>query len=87
MSSNAYDVNDIEDNLVSKFDASTCSGDSVYIIFDIEDKIITEDFTIWFNRNKTIWLRRAIKTPYGDFSHNSNYLKLIWINTKSKKGF
>ena len=56
-------------------------------IFDNEDKIITEDFTIWFNRNKTIWLRRAIKTPYGDFSHNSNYLKLIWINTKSKKGF
>ena len=43
------------DDLVSGFDASTCSGDNIYNIFENEDVIITEDSIVWVNTNKTIW--------------------------------
>ena len=36
------------DNYVREFDASTCSGDNVYGIFEIYETIITEDSIIFF---------------------------------------
>ena len=41
MKSREYSVNYNDDDLVSGFDAFTCSGDSVYELFDNEDEIIT----------------------------------------------
>ena len=40
---------------LDEFDASTCSGDSFYDIFDKEEKIITEALIVWVNTNKNIW--------------------------------
>ena len=54
MRSSADSINDNNDDLVGGFDTSTCSGDSVYDIFDNEDDIITENYTVWFNTNKLI---------------------------------
>ena len=73
--------------MVIGFDASTCSGDSVYEIIDNADEIITTDYTVWVNNNKGIWEGRVIQIPYSDLPQDSNNLKLIWINTKRKKGF
>ena len=39
---------------VSGFDASTCSGDNFYDIFENEEVIITEDSIVCVNTNKTI---------------------------------
>ena len=39
------------DYLVSGFDASTCSGDNLYDIFDNEDEMITVDLNVWVNNN------------------------------------
>ena len=55
MRSSVNSVNYNDDGLVGGFDASTCSGDSVYDIFENEDIIITEESNVWFNTNKTIW--------------------------------
>ena len=73
--------------MVIGFDASTCSGDSVYDIFDNADEINTKDYTVRVNNNKGIWEGRVIQIPYSDLPQDSNNLKLIWINTKRKKGF
>ena len=43
------------DDFFSGFDASTCSGDNIYDIFDNEDKIINEDSNVWVKTNKIIW--------------------------------
>ena len=40
---------------VSVFDASTCSGDNFYENFENEEEIITEDSIFWINTNKQIW--------------------------------
>ena len=61
------------DDLVSRFDASTCLGDNVYNFFDNEDEIISEDSNVWVNTNKTIWERRVIKIPYSDLPQDPNY--------------
>ena len=53
MRSSTYFVNE-NDNLVCGFDASTCSGDNVYGIFENKEIIITEDLNVWGNTNKTI---------------------------------
>ena len=53
MRSSTYFVNE-NDNLVCVFDASTCSGDNVYGIFENKEIIITEDLNVWGNTNKTI---------------------------------
>ena len=60
MSSITDYVND-NDDLVSGFDAFTCSGDNVYNCFENEDGIITEDLDVWVNTNKIIWEFRVIK--------------------------
>ena len=73
MRSSADSVNG-DDDLVSGFDATTCSVNNIYEIFDNKDGIIT------------IWEGKAIKIPYSDLSQDSNYLKMIRINTK-KTGF
>ena len=36
---------------LDEFDASTCSGDSFYDIFDKEEEIITEVSIVWVNTN------------------------------------
>ena len=43
-----------KDDTVGEFDASTCSGDNVYDIFENKEEIITEDSIVWFNTNKKI---------------------------------
>ena len=52
---------------LDEFDASTCSGDSFYDIFDKEEEIISEGSIVWVNINKTIWEGGAIKIPFSDF--------------------
>ena len=61
------------DDLVSQFDASTCSGDNVYDFFENEDAIITEDSIVWVNTNKKNWDGMVIKILYSDLPHDSNY--------------
>ena len=78
-------MNDNNDDLVSEFDASTCSGDSVYEIFDNNDEIIVEDSTVWVNTNDTIWEGKVIKITYCDLRQDSNNLKMICINTKKEE--
>ena len=78
MRSSGYSVNDNDDILVSGFDESTSSGESVCDIFYIKDEIITEDSTICV---------RVIKIPFSDLPQDFNNLKLIWINTKGNIGF
>ena len=51
MSPSTVSVNG-NDDLVSEFYASTCSGDNVYDIFENEDEIITENSIVWVNTNK-----------------------------------
>ena len=43
------------DEYVSEFDASACSGDNFYDIFENEEEIITGSSIVWVNTNKTIW--------------------------------
>ena len=83
MGSSTDYIND-NDNLVSGFDASTCSGDNVYDIFENDDEIINKDSIVWVYTNKRYWEWRIIKFPYSDLPQDSNYLKLKWINTKKK---
>ena len=51
MRSSSDYVNNNDDNLVSRFDESTCSGDTVGEIFDNVDNIITEGSIILVNNN------------------------------------
>ena len=69
------------------FDASTCSGDRFYDIFDKEEEIITECSIFWVNTNKTILEGRVIKIPFSDVLEDAKHLKLIWINTKKEDRF
>ena len=55
MRSNEVSVTNNDDNLVSGFEKSTCSGDTVCDIFENEDEIITENSIVWVNSNKEIW--------------------------------
>ena len=71
--------------MVSGFYESTCSGDIICDIFENENKIITEDSTVWFKTNKAIWEGKVIKIPFRDLPHYSNNLKLICINTKNEE--
>ena len=50
-------------------------------------KIIPEDYNVRVNTNRAIWEGRAIKINQSDLPQYSNYLKLIWINSKRKKWF
>ena len=61
--------------------------DDFYDIYNDVDEHITEDSIVWVNTNKTIWEGRVIKTPFSEMSENAKHLKLIWINTKRRKGF
>ena len=38
-------------DLVGEFDASTCSGDNFYDIFENEEEIIAWDSIVWFYTN------------------------------------
>ena len=67
MGSSTYSVN-YNNDLVSGFDASTCSGDNVYEHFENEDKLITEDFNVWVNTN---------------FFLNTGSLKFLTLTCKS----
>ena len=49
-------------------------------MFDNEENIITEDYHVWVNTNKTISEGRVIKIPYSDITKDYNDLKLIWDN-------
>ena len=60
------------DYLVSEFDASTCSGDNFYDIFENVKEIITESSILWVKTNKTIWEGRFIKTSFSHFTEVSN---------------
>ena len=51
----------VKDVDLDEFDASTCSGDTFYDIFDKEGERITEDSIVWMNINKTIWEWRVKK--------------------------
>ena len=64
---------------VGEFDASTCSGDKFYDIFDKEGEIINEGSIVWVNTNKNILEGRVIKIPFSDFPEDAKHLKLIWI--------
>ena len=70
--------------MVGECDASTCSGDNFYDIYENEEEIITKDSIVWVNTNITIWEGGVIKIPFSDFPEDFNYLKLIWINTKKE---
>ena len=61
--------------------------DEFYDIYDNEDENITKYSIVWVNTNKTIWEGRVVKIPFSEMSEYAKYLKLIWINTKRKKGF
>ena len=74
MRSSSDYVNNNDDNLVSRFDESTCLDNSVCYIFDIEDKIITEDYIVWVNTNKAIWQGRFIKFLSDNFHRIPNIL-------------
>ena len=77
--------NDVD---LDEFDASTCSGDKYYDIFDKEEEIIIEGSIVWVNTIKTICEGRVIKIPFSDVPEDAKNLKLIWINTKKgRKGF
>ena len=73
-----------KDDSVSEFNASTCSDDNFYDIFDNEEEIITGDSIVWVNTIKKIWEGRVIKIPFSDFPDHSKHLKLICINTKKE---
>ena len=53
MRSSTDSVNGNED-LVSRFYASTCLSDHVYDIFENEEECITEDSIVWVDINKKI---------------------------------
>ena len=76
----------VYDDLVSGFDAYTCSGHNVQDIFENGDKIITEDSIVWVATNKKYWEVWVIEISYCDLPQGSNYLKLIWMNTKGDIG-
>ena len=61
--------------------------DEFYDIYDNEDEHVTEDSIVWVNTNKTIWEGGVIKIPFSEVPEEAKHLKLIWINTKRKKGF
>ena len=48
-------VNENDDDLVSRFDASTCTGDNVYDMICNVEEMITEYYNVCVNTNKTIW--------------------------------
>ena len=68
--------------MVSGFDASNCSDENGYEIFENENAIITEYSIVYVNTNEIFWEGRVIKIPYSDFPKDPNYLKMICINTK-----
>ena len=72
MSQSKKSVNRAEDS-VREFDASTCSGDIAYGIFENKGEIITECSIVWVNTNKTIWEVRFTKIPYSDLPQDSKY--------------
>ena len=61
MRSSADYVNNSNDDLVNGFDESTCSGESVYDIFNNDDEIINEYSNVWVNTNKLVFRRRSLK--------------------------
>ena len=67
MRSSEDSVTNNDENLVSVFDKSTCSGDSVCDIFEYYKEIITENYIVWVNTNKAICQGKVIKTPFGYF--------------------
>ena len=73
--------------MVGEFDASTCSGNRFYDIFDKEEGIITDGLPVWVNRNKTTWEGRVIKIPFSDLPEYVKKSKLIWINKEKEDRF
>ena len=61
MRSNEYYVTNNDDNMVSGFERSNCSGNSDCDIFENEDEIITEKYIVWVNTNKEICQGKVIK--------------------------
>ena len=53
------------------FDASTCSGDRFYDIFDKEEEIIPEGSIVWVNINNTISEEEFVKIPFIDVSEDA----------------
>ena len=49
------------DDLVSGFDAPTCSYDNFYDIFENEDETITEDSIVWVNTNECFGKEGSLK--------------------------
>ena len=77
---NGGSVTNNDENLISGFYESTCSGDNVCDIFYNKDEIITEYYIIWVNSNKSIWQSKVIKNPFSNLpqdSNNSNWYLLI----------
>ena len=72
---------------LDEFDASTCSGDRYYDIFDKEEEIITGGSIVWLNTNKNLWGGRVIKIPFSDVIEDATYFKSICINTKKEEFF
>ena len=67
------------DDLVSEFDASTCSGENIYEIFEKEDEMITENSIVWVNTNEKKFIGRVTNIPCSELLQDYNYLKFIWI--------
>ena len=46
----------------------------MFMIFQNEEELITEDSIVWVKTNKSIWEVRVIKIPFGDLPEDSDYL-------------
>ena len=47
---------------------------TMFMIFQNEEELITEDSIVWVKTNKSIWEVRVIKIPFGDLPEDSDYL-------------
>ena len=47
---------------LDEFDASTCSDDTYYDIYDNEEELITEDSIVWVNTNKPFGKEGSLKS-------------------------
>ena len=75
MRKNEVSVTNNDDNLVSGFYESACSGDIVCDIFDNEEYIVTENSVVRVNNNKSIWQGKVIKITFSSLPQDSNNLK------------
>ena len=63
---------------------STCSGDSVYDIFENKKEISTLYVTLWVRTNKSNFQGKFVRIPYNDMPFDANYFKTKWLDSKTE---